>query len=317
MKWLIGAIVLGLTLAPGGNEPVRADDGDLSFTTSIDDTARIISCSDIDMQFWKGERGRGGIVTVRRDRTLALGPDRSAPLHVDAPKRGGIRVQPSENGSYSVLLCAAAGATSRDKAERILDGVDARFENGELSVRGPSNGDWSAYLVLSVPRDVQLDLTAENGAIGLRGVSGHFTVRTQNGPISVTEVSGQLHAQAVNGPIKFKGSMGNIRLTADNGPINIKLTSPTWTGKGLDASTQNGPVKLSVPKGLRSGVRVEGSGHSPVKWSGNLERAYRDSPDSDSRVIELGSGPILVRLSTVNGPIVIQSAGTSKRKVRI
>ena len=144
-----------------------------------------------------------------------------------------------------------------------------------------------------------MDLRAENGAIGIRDVNGRLDARTKNGPIA------------------FRGSAGDVRLVAENGPIKVRLTSPTWSGKGLDASTQNGPVKLVVPQGLRSGVRVTGSEHSPMKWGDGLGRVYKGVMGSDGQGFTLGREPVVIRLSTVNGPIDVTTTGKGKGSTRI
>ncbi len=124
-----------------------------------------------------------------------------------------------------------------------------------------------------------------------------------------------MDGEAVNGPIHFRGHAGDIRLATQNGPIGVVLDQPAWTGKGLDARATNGPIKFSAPAGLRAGVQVEGSPNSPFKWNGiagpSVERWDR------SHSIRLGEGPVVVRLSTVNGPIEIRAPKGATGKVRI
>ena len=108
-------------------------------------------------------------------------------------------------------------------------------------------------------------------------------------------------AEAVNGPIKFTGHAGDVRLTALNGPIKVTLDDPKWSGKGLDASTQNGPVKLDAPSSLQAGVLVQGSWHSPVKVNG--VKSWPSVRSNGAQSYRLGDGPVIVRISTVNGPL--------------
>src|SRR5262249_48917965 len=125
-----------------------------------------------------------------------------------------------------------------------------------------------------------------------------------NGPISIARTEGVVDASAVNGPIKFRGHAGDVRLTAVNGPVKVSLDDDTWSGKGLDASTQNGPVKLEAPPRLRSGVEVRTSWHSPVRVNGM--RSWPNFPTGGARFYRIGDGAVLVRLSTVNGPLEIK-----------
>lgn len=292
------ALALTLVLNP------TAHASGMSFSASVDHDKLRLTCSDIEMRFSKDVRHSGDFMTVRRDRTIALPSTGSTPMRVRAPGRGGVRVQPSADGSASALVCMVAGANSQAAANAILDRVRVVNENGELTVAGPDDEDWAAYVVLSVPHDALLDLSAENGELALRGVSGHFSLRTTNGPIAVLDVAGEVVGEAVNGPISFRGHAGDIRLTAENGPVDVKLDAATWTGKGLDARTTNGPVQLSTPENLRAGVLVEGSANSLFSWK-NISRSHSQGWTRD-HAIRLGEGPVLVRLSTVNGPVQIK-----------
>ena len=284
---------------------------DVNFNINIDHDQPIVTCSDIEMRFWEDHKHEGDMLTVRRDRSVSLTTSGSTALRVRAADRGGVRVQAAEGSSASAFICMAAGAASEAEANALLDRVQIQNEGGELTVTGPADEQWAAYIVVSVPRGVKLDLIAENGELALHGVNGRFTMRTTNGPISVSDVAGEVDAETVNGPVSFRGHSGDIQLAAQNGPVDVKLDVPTWTGKGLQAHTSNGPVQFTAPEGLRTGVQVEGSAHSPFVWNGVTQRPYDEW--TRSHAVWLGDGPVTVKLSTVNGPVQIQAPkGTSK-----
>jgi hypothetical protein len=292
--------------------PAAGRDLSYNFRVDLDQDRRITSCSDIEMRF--GDEGDPEVVTVRRDRTLVVKAPVSGPLRVRPGEHGGVRVQPSEDGGYSALVCMAAGARNSKDADAILDRIRIENADGALSVSGP-DGEWAAFVVLSVPREAALDLSATNGSLSLRDVSGRFTLRTTNGPISIDGANGVVDAEAVNGPIKFRGHAGDVRLAAQNGPVKVTLDDPRWSGKGLDASTRNGPVKLEAPETLHAGVEVQGSWYSPVKVNG--EKSWGSGRHGGPRWVRLGSGPVLVRVSTVNGPLDISGPVPSKGPVEI
>jgi hypothetical protein len=299
-------------LASAAALPARADG--LNFTNNYDGDQRIESCSDIRMMFWKTELGRDGIVTARRSQSLSLG-SALKPLRVEASDRGGVVVQPSMDGKFSALVCMAAGAASSDAAEAILDGLNVESRDGLLTVRGPDDDPWAATIVLSVPAGASLDLSATNGGLQLNDVEGRFTLRTENGPIGMNHASGVVNAQSDNGPIQFRGHAGDVRLTAENGPINVKLDAPQWSGKGLDASTQNGPITLTAPNDMKSGVQVTGSQGAPATWNGT---ALPMRPQlGSSRRYRFGSDEIVVRLSTERGPVDIKGPRRASRSVGI
>jgi len=308
MRSTLLAGTLALALLPASF--TNAGAGGLNYTRNVIDGASRITCSDLELRFSKDGWGGKDIATVRRDESVILSANPSSPFRLAAPDRGGVTVQPSTDGSFSAIVCTAAGASSPEAGERILDQIEIVSEPGELRVTGPDSENWAAEVILSVPRGASLDLSAVNGPIALRDVSGRFTLRTTNGPISVVGVDGVLDAEAVNGPIQFKGHSGNVRLVTQNGPLQIRLDEAKWSGKGLDARTQNGPVQLEAPSTLKSGVEVKGSQWSPVKVNG-ASRSLDVYGDGD-QYFRLGEGPILVRLSTVNGPIQISGPRRSK-----
>lgn len=294
------ALALAVSAAPACARTNISTHHNLSFTANVDDDKPIITPDDIEMTFWKSKKG--DLVTIRRDQTVpvTLG---SSPLKVIASHSGGVRVQAAPGSEASAVVCMAAGADNEGEANETLDKLEIVHKNGELTVTGPEESHWAAYVLLSVPKDVALDLEAENGSLAMHGVSGTFTLRTMNGPISLVAVSGKVDGEAENGPIHYTGHSGDVRLAAQNGPVGVKLDAATWSGKGLDASTENGPIDLTAPFDLRTGVQVEASEHSPFHWTSAGENGARWDGD---RTVRLGDGPVLVRLSTVNGPVNIK-----------
>jgi hypothetical protein len=300
--------ILAVTLASVAATSSHADG--LSFTTNyFNGDQRIQSCSDVEMRFWR-EGGGSDIVTAHRSQTLSLGSNSSKSLRIEGTNRGGVRIQPSTDGKSSALICMAAGATSDKAAEAILDRLSVVNEGGVLRVDGPEDEDWAAMIVLSVPDGSTLDVSATNGPLQVGGVNGQFTLRTTNGPIKVANVGGVVDARAQNGPIKFLGHSGDVSLVAQNGPISVELDAKEWSGKRLEASTQNGPLKLSVPDDMKSGVEVTSSRWAP--WSGG----WRPAGDAGSRTYRIGDDPVRVRLSTVNGPVKIRGPEPKAPKAR-
>jgi hypothetical protein len=305
------ALVSALALCLAGAAAGSAHADSLSFTSNMTGDKDLITCSDVDISFWENSKGHDGIVTVRRDQTIAIRAPGAGPLRVTAPSNGGVWVQTSSNGTMTAVVCEAAGARSESAANALLDQVRIVNEGGELRVKGPDH-DWGGYIILSVPNGVSLDASAENGAIDVRGVQGTFTLETMNGPIEIAHVRGKVDARASNGPIGFIGHEGDMDLRASNGPVSVKLDSPSWSGKGLYGASENGPIKVVVPDNLQTGVRVQSSSHSSWNWKGRSVMSNDDSYGDDSRTVQLGKGPVLIRVSTVNGPVEIKAPGAEK-----
>ncbi len=256
-------------------------------------------CSDIAVTF-DGEPA----LTDEETLTAPAGADRV--LTVRPPANGGIYVAGAARRDFSITACKAV-APGRNGGRALLDRIHASVQNGTVSASGALNEDAVVFFIIDAPIGAGLDLSALNGPIALREFSGRGTVHTQNGPVSLLNVSGHVAASAQNGPIRFEGGSGTIELETQNGPIGIRLAGNRWADGALNARAQNGPVQLDVPPGFTSGVRVESSQHSPWSCDGAACGDARKSWDSNSRSLELGQGPIVVHLSTVNGPVQVRA----------
>ncbi len=271
-----------------------------SLTTRDDDEAG--GCSQIHLNFDDRE-------TVRSEQHLTIPSSQGQTLSVTAAENGGIRVIGGDGSEYDVAVCKVAAGDDRESAQGRLASISASVRNNELSVSGPGGGDWTAYLIIRAPRNAAMVLAAHNGPISLRNLSGAVKARSINGPIALKECSGDIQATTTNGPISLSGSGGKLRLKTENGPISVDLSGSQWKEDGLEARTENGPLSLKVPAGYGSGVRVEASGHSPMRCSAAVCGQAQRSWDDEHRFIVLGSSSPAVRMSTVNGPVSVESSG--------
>ncbi len=262
---------------------------------SIDGDQPITACDQIRV------RSDGREVARSEDR-LTL-PETSSTVRVRAAQNGGIYVYGSDRKDFAVLNCKIATDDDEATAERRLVGIKTSFDGGQLSVSGPEDGDWTSCLIVQAPRSSSLSLSGLNGPISFSGMSGKVEVQNTNGPLSIKDSSGEISADITNGPISYAGGSGDVRLRAENGPIAVKLAGTSWDGKGLDAESTNGPLALKMPNNYTSGVLVQTRGYSPFHCSG-CETAHKDF-DDNNKSVQFGTGPTLVRLSTVNGPVSI------------
>jgi DUF4097 and DUF4098 domain-containing protein YvlB len=237
------------------------------------------------------------------ERTIAK-PD--GPLRVESEVNGGVQVQGWDKDSYSVTVCKAADA-SRNNAEQIFSQIKLSVEKGRVSVSGPSDHDnWTVFLLVRAPKLANLELLANNGPLSIYDLDGKLVARAVNGPISLQGFSGDADISAENGPIDLAGNSGKLRLHTENGPISVSLNGDAWTGSGLEADAQNGPLTLRVPKNYQSSLLVESNGHSPMSCQASFCNDARKTWDEDRRRIEFGNAPAVIHLSTVNGPIAVK-----------
>jgi DUF4097 and DUF4098 domain-containing protein YvlB len=183
------------------------------------------------------------------------------------------------------------------------------LENGTVTTKGPGGeDDWTVYLLIRAPKSAAIDLETMNGPISLYDVDGKLTAHAHNGPISLKNFSGDAEVSALNGPISVEGSSGNVRIRTENGPISVDLKGTSWSGTGLSADAQNGPVTLSVPSGYQSGFVVETRNHTPMSCHASVCDNARRTWDDDHRRIEYGASPAVLHLSTVNGPVSVRES---------
>lgn len=257
-------------------------------------------CADLHIRF----DGRAALMKVE-ERTITKAE--ASTLRVHPHTNGGVQVQGWDKDVYSVTACKAAANYEGD-AERILSQITLSVHGGEVSTSGPGDeSDWTAYLLIFAPKAAAIDLETANGPLSLYGVDGKLTARATNGPISLRDFSGDADIRLSNGPVDVRGSSGNVRIHTENGPVSINLKGRTWNGAGLTADAQNGPVTLFVPSDYQSSFLVESRNYSSMSCKASICDNARKTWDDNNRRIEFGGSPAVIRLSTVNGPVSVQS----------
>src|SRR5204863_984093 len=100
---------------------------------------------------------------------------------------------------------------------------------------------------------------------------------------------------------------GDQRWTAVNGPIHIVLTGNRWDGPGLEVSTKNGPLSVSIPNGYGSAISMQTADRAPVSCKAPACTGAITTGGSPG-TIRIGNGEPIVRLATSHGPVSIQPA---------
>lgn len=269
------------------------------FTNVRTDNGRPMKgCSDLHIEFDDREA-----VVQSEERTISRGE--AGTLRVEAESNGGLQVQGWDSDNYSVTLCKAA--EPGNDAEQILSQIKLNVAGGQVNVSGPSHEkDWSAYLLVRAPKDAMLNLSVNNGPVSVYGVQGSITAKAMNGPVSLKDVDGNIDLTAENGPISVDGISGKAHLRTQNGPVDVNLSGQAWTGEGVDARATNGPITVRVPEGYKSGVVVESDGNGPFSCHASVCSEGRKTWDDEHKRIEFGTGPVLVHVSTVNGPVAVE-----------
>ena len=255
------------------------------------------TCADLHIRFEHRD-------AVQQSEERAISKAEAPTLRVHADSNGGVYVAGWDKDAYAVTLCKAAEAGA--DASSLLSQIHLSFQNGDLRISAPSSHDrWAASLLVHAPKSSALDIQVNNGPMILYHVDGNIRVRAENGPVTVTGCTGELDLASQNGPLTLEENAGKQTVRSENGPLTLALSGSSWEGPGLDAHSTNGPVTLEVPAGYSSGVVLESEGYGPFQCNANVCSEGRKTWDDDHKRVEFGSGPTIVRVSTVNGPVSV------------
>lgn len=208
-------------------------------------------------------------------------------LSVDGKKNGGVSVKGWDRASVLVRAKIQSWADNKAQAEVIAGQVRIETVGANVYADGPSTSgeqSWAVSYEIFVPRVSNLSLKTHNGGIGITGVRG------------------QIQFDALNGGVSLKGLAGNVRGTTRNGGLSIELDGNRWEGDGLDVTTTNGGVKMTIPENysarLETGTVNGGMKFDfPVTVQGDIKRELS---------VNLGGGGATIKARTTNGGILIK-----------
>ncbi|MCI0352590.1 MAG: hypothetical protein L0Z53_24485 [Acidobacteriales bacterium] len=275
------------------------------FTTNTNDDAVGEDCDrHFNVSYYDME-----VFHAQEDRTI---PKASiTKLRVYGLRNGGIQVQGWDRDEIFIRACKAAAAHDESDARPLLDAMKLEVQGGDVTVSGLERNRAWVHLLVRVPKQLAMEFETHNGPLSFRKVdSSGLEATTTNGPVSLKDCTGKINVRVQNGPVSLVRSSGDIHLHAQNGPMSVELNENSWKGEGLEAYTRNGPLDLKIPAGYSSGVEVRADGHSPFSCRVDACAGADKDFDDNSRIVRFGKAgaPLVVRLSTVNGPVTIRRA---------
>jgi DUF4097 and DUF4098 domain-containing protein YvlB len=235
-----------------------------------------------------GDRARSCEV---REQTIAS----TGSLNIDPGTNGGVTIRGWSRSNVLVRAKVEAQADSAGEAHALATAVSVQAAAGDVRASGPATSDgrsWSVSYEIFVPHLTNVTAKANNGGIHVTDVGGTMQVETQNGGVHLARLTGDVKAVTVNGG------------------VHVELMGDHWEGRGLDASSTNGGVHVSVPDGysaqfesstVNGGVRSDFAALAPA--SDGHKRATSISA-------MLGGGGATVRATTVNGGVdIVRGSG--------
>lgn len=210
-------------------------------------------------------------------------PSSGRPIAIDGGDNGGMTVMGWDRKEVRVLYRVKARGDDEAAAKALADRVSVQNVRGWLTPQGPTATRqewWSVEMKVWVPRSSSVSLRTQNGPAAIRGVHGTMEVHAQNGPVSLVELSGAVYARV------------------QNGPLHVALEGSRWSGAGLDAEAQNGPVNFVLPRDYSARLETgTTNGPSVITYPVVLQGRIRGQ-----FVTQLGSGGPPVRVVGDNGP---------------
>ncbi len=218
-----------------------------------------------------------------REQTIAA----SGTINVDARQNGGVAVKGWERNDILVRAKVQTSAPTDDEAMSIAKLVHVTTADAQIRADGPSSErhrSWVVSYEVFVPRSSDLSLRAHNGGISVAAVRGRIEFETVNGGVALKEVGGHVKGETTNGG------------------VSVILAGNRWDGEGLEVTTRNGGVNLSLPENysahLETGTVNGGLNiNFPITVQGEIKRELST---------DLGSGGPPLRVRTTNGGISIK-----------
>ena len=178
--------------------------------------------------------------------------------------QGAIRVEPSTDNQFHLLVRQSMAAESQADADRRLQDLDLKIEQAASQVsikaryRRAAHWFWENWppvalaYVVKVPRACSLDLVTAEGDITVGALEGTLQARTGNGAIFTGEVSGNVQATSVRGDVAVTACTGELTLIAKAGNVLVGRAGGLTKIHGV-----GGTIEVQSARG---NLHVEGDG---------------------------------------------------------
>jgi hypothetical protein len=170
--------------------------------------------------------------------------------------------------------------------------VTQAVQGKTLQVTGSCPGpkafeDCQVDLVIHVPVNLAVDVSAGTGSISVSGLSGPLHLAVTSGSIMMTRVSGPVWASAGSGSVAGSG-MKSAALNAVIGSGSLRLRLFTAPGD-LTLAIGSGSASVTIPHGTR--VRVSASAGAGVL---DIAPGIADSAAAGTLTATIGTGVLTV-----------------------
>jgi hypothetical protein len=232
---------------------------------------------------------RGGGSRVCDLQETTLGP--SSTLEIGPGRNGGISIKGWAQNSVLVRARLEAWAENDSEARSLFSQLRVEASGGRIRAVGPTvNQDWPWW-------------ENRNWAVSFEVFTPWNTdvrAESHNGSMSVSDVRGRIDMESHNGSMRLTRVAGDVRSETHNGSIQIELDGNTFDGRGLEASTHNGSVSVTVPSAFSASVETK---TDRGRVDSDFPMYVRGRIDQRDLSFNIGSGGPPLKVSTHNGGI--------------
>jgi hypothetical protein len=178
----------------------------------------------------------------------------------------------------------------------------------------------SVRLVVSVPRETDVQARTGDGSIAVTGVHGRVELRTGDGSVRGTDLDGQVVAHTGDGSVSLEGVRGEVDVNTGDGSVRVSgapgrlkahtgdgsvalaLDNGTSISSDWEISTGDGGVSVQLPAGINAEIDAStGDGHVTASDFG-LQASGEDRHELRGRI---GEGGSTLRLRSGDGSITV------------
>ncbi len=160
------------------------------------------------------------------------------------------------------------------------------------------------YVDVIGPGQGSIDIVSNHSAIDVFGITGPLRISTSHGRVWLAGVDDAVVSATDGGRIVWSGTGGKLRLNADLG-IDLLMADATFRGE-LEA-TASGSVRVVVPPGFRSLVRVAVGSPERFICRAPISCQIEHLSQSPRVVRGLGSTSSFVYLKSSEGAVTIDA----------
>jgi len=179
----------------------------------------------------------------------------------------------------------------------------------------------SAKIVASVPRNTNLVIRTEDGAVVLERVTGRADIHTKDGSIHVAEtsgellvetgdgsvqledVSGRIEARTGDGSIRLSGMPTSLRARSGDGSISLRIRNGATMTEDWMVATGDGSISVELPDGFTAQIEADPGSDGRVRNDLKLANIAGGTRDNRTFTGALGQGGHKLSIRTGDGTI--------------